>query len=62
MARMTVTLKADMKRGSFYWVATVEADSKDEAIVAAEHLFQEEMEKAGDWSFDDFEVTAETQE
>lgn len=57
MARMTVTLKADMKRGSFYWVATVDAESKDEAIVAAENLFQAEMEKAGDWSFGDFEVT-----
>lgn len=59
MARMTVTLKAKLKRGSFYWVASVTAESKEEAIVAAEHLFQEEMEKAGDWSFTDFEVAGE---
>lgn len=62
MARMAVTLKAEMKRGSFYWVASVDAESKEEAIVAAEHLFQEEMDKAGDWSFTDFEVTPEQQE
>lgn len=59
MARMTVTLKAKLKRGSFYWVATVDAESDDEAVVAAEHLFQEEMEKADEWSFDDFEITAD---
>jgi hypothetical protein len=59
MARMNVTLKAEMKRGSFYWVTSVDADSKEEAIVAAEHLFQEEMDNAGDWSFGDFEVTPE---
>ena len=57
MARMNVTLKAEMKRGCFYWVATVEADSDEEAVVAAEHLFQEEMGKAGEWSFGDFEIT-----
>ncbi len=62
MARMIVTLKAEMKRGNFYWVATVDAESKEEAIVAAEHLFQEEMDKAGDWSFTDFEVAPEQQE
>lgn len=59
MARMNVTLKAEMKRGIFYWVTQVEADSDDEAVVAAEHLFQAEMEKAGNWSFSDFEITAE---
>lgn len=59
MARMNVTLKAEMNRGIFYWVTTVEAESDDEAVVAAEHLFQEEMERAGDWSFSDFEITVE---
>lgn len=59
MARMTVTLKAELKRGSFYWTATVNAESEDEAVVAAENLFQEEMEKTSDWSFQDFEVTTE---
>lgn len=59
MARMTVTLKAELKRGSFYWTATVNAESEDEAVVAAENLFQEEMEKTSDWAFQDFEVTTE---
>ncbi len=59
MARMNVTLKTEMNRGSFYWVSTVDAESEEEAVVAAEHLFQEEMDKAGDWSFEDFDVTLE---
>lgn len=59
MARMTVTLRAQMKRGIFYWVTSVDATGDEEAVVAAEHLFQEEMEKAGEWSFEDFEITAD---
>ena len=58
MARYNVTLKATLKRGTFYWVAEVNADSEDEAVVSAEHLFMEEMEKAGDWEFDDYNVEA----
>lgn len=56
MARMTVTLKAELKRGSFYWVATVDAESEEEAAVAAENLFLSEIETADGWEFSDFEV------
>lgn len=56
MQRYNVTLKADLKRGSFYWVTIVEAVSEDEAIVSAEHLFLAEMENAADWSFSDSNV------
>lgn len=58
MSKMDVTLKADMDKGTFYWVTTVEAASEDEAVIAAEHLFLEEMERAGEWEFSDFEVSA----
>lgn len=56
MKRQTVTLKAELSRGTFYWVATVDAESDDEAVVAAEHLFMAEVEKAGEWIFSDFQV------
>lgn len=56
MALMRVTLKAEMKHGEFYWVTTVHADSEDEAIVAAENLFQAEMERGNEWEFSDFNV------
>lgn len=56
MARMKVTLQATLKRGTFYWVAEVEAESEDEAVVAAEHLFEAEMEAGRDWAFEDFAV------
>lgn len=56
MANMRVTLKAKLGRGEFYWVADVNADSEDEAIVVAENLFLAEMEKTQDWEFTDFEV------
>ena len=49
-----VTLKATLTRGSFYWVCDVTADSEDEAITAAEHLFMAEVGKAADWTFDEF--------
>lgn len=54
--KFKVTLKATLKRGTFYWVADVEAASEDEAIVAAEHRFEAQMEQGGDWAFDDFDV------
>lgn len=54
MAKYHVTLKAILKRGTFYWVADVSARSEEEALVAAEHLFMAEAEKAGQWSFDEF--------
>ena len=56
MSKKTVTLKAPLKRGTFYWVADVDADSEEEAVVAAENLFLKELENAGDWEFDDYNV------
>ena len=53
-----VTLKASLKRGEFYWVTTVNAASEDEAIVAAEHLFEAQMDANQEWAFDDFNVEA----
>lgn len=53
---MIVTLKATMKHGEFYWVTTVDADSEEEALVAAENLFLSEMERVGDWEFSDYNV------
>lgn len=56
MASKRVTLKSTMGRGEFYWVADVEADSEEEAIVAAENLFLAEMERVVEWEFSDFDV------
>jgi hypothetical protein len=56
MASYKITLKADLKRGSFYWVTTVEASDADEAVIAAEHLFMAEMENSADWSFSDSDI------
>ena len=56
MARMQVTLKAELNRGVFYWVATVEADSEEEAVVAAENLFLAEVEHSAGWEFTDFQI------
>ncbi|NOZ66876.1 MAG: hypothetical protein GXP00_10340 [Alphaproteobacteria bacterium] len=56
MASFKVTLKADLKRGSFYWVSTVEASNADEAVIAAEHLFMAEMENSADWNFSDSDI------
>ena len=58
MASYKITLKADLKRGSFYWVSTVNADSEEEAMIAAEHLFMAEMENASDWNFSDSDIEA----
>ena len=56
MKLMTVTLKAPLKKGTFYWVSEVNARSEDEATVAAENLFFAELENSADWEFTDFEV------
>lgn len=53
-----VTLKATLKKGVFYWVCDVEADSEEEAVIAAENLFMAELEKAGEWEFSDYDVEA----
>ncbi len=59
MTNYKITLKADLKRGSFYWVTSVQADSEEEAVTAAEHLFMAEMEHAADWSFSDSNIELE---
>jgi len=56
MARQKVTLQATIGRGTFYWVVDVEADSDEEAVVAAENLFLTEVERGGEWEFNDFLV------
>lgn len=56
MARKRVTLKTSLKKGEFYWVAEVEADSEAEAVVAAENLFLAEIERVEEWEFTDFDV------
>ena len=56
MAKRKVTLKAELKHGSFYWVCDVSANSDEEAVVAAENLFLTEVESAADWEFTDFDV------
>ena len=56
MAKKTVTLKATLPHGNFYWVTTVDASSEEEAVVAAENLFLAEMEKIDEWEFTDFDV------
>lgn len=57
MARKRVTLKATLKRGEFYWVTEVDADSEEEAVVAAENLFLSEMDRIEEWEFTDFDVS-----
>lgn len=56
MARQKVTLQASLPHGTFYWVTEVDAASEEEAVVAAENLFLEEMENIEEWEFTDFEV------
>ena len=56
MAKKKVTLRAPLKHGTFYWVADVQADSEEEAVVAAENLFMNEIEQIAEWEFDDFNV------
>ncbi len=56
MAKRKVTLQSTMKRGTFYWVCDVNAESDDEAVVAAENLFANEMENSEDWTFTDYNV------
>ena len=58
MAKHKVTLQAQLKRGTFYWVATVDASSEEEAVIAAENLFLTELETSEDWEFSDYDVEA----
>ena len=49
-----VTLRTNLKRGTFYWIATVEAETEEEAAEEAERLFEEQMDSGEEWSFEDF--------
>jgi hypothetical protein len=49
-----VTLRTNLKLGTFYWIATVEADSEEDAALAAEQLFEEQMDSGEEWAFEDF--------
>ena len=53
-----VTLKSDVSRGTFYWVCDVDAASEDEALVAAQHLFEAQVESSEEWTFADYDVEA----
>lgn len=57
MARQKVTLQATLPHGTFYWVTEVDANSEEEAVVAAENLFLAEMEKIDEWEFTDYDVS-----
>ena len=57
MALKHVTLKTTLSKGEFYWVADVEADSDEEAVVAAENLFMAELERIKEWEFSDYDVS-----
>lgn len=58
MALQKVTLQATIGRGTFYWVVEIDANSDEEAVVAAENLFLTEVERGGEWEFNDFLVEA----
>ena len=53
-----VTLKAELKRGTLYWVCDVDAQSEEEAVTAAQHLFEAQSDNADDWSFTDYDAEA----
>jgi hypothetical protein len=57
MPRQKVTMQATLKRGTFYWVTEVNADSEEEAVVAAENLFLSEMDTVDEWEFTDYDVS-----
>ncbi|MCC3861431.1 hypothetical protein [Pseudemcibacter aquimaris] len=56
MASYNVTLKSDVKLGTFYWVTTVNADSEEEAVTAAEHKFLEQLGSEAEWDFTDYDA------
>ncbi len=58
MSRQTVTLKAEMPNGTFYWVTEVDAETEEEAVATAEELFWSQIEGCTDWHFSEFEVTS----
>lgn len=56
MAAYRVTLKSEVKLGTFYWVANVTADSEDEATNTAENLFLEQVSSSDEWDFTDYDA------
>ncbi len=56
MSTYKVTLKSDLKRGTFYWVTTVNAQSEEEAVTAAEHLFLDQLSTSKEWDFSDYDA------
>ncbi|MBT5074170.1 MAG: hypothetical protein HOJ34_04830 [Kordiimonadaceae bacterium] len=56
MSAYKVTLKSELKHGTFYWVSTVTAASEEEAATAAEHLFLEQISKSNEWDFSDYDA------
>ncbi len=47
-----------MPNGTFYWVTNVDAETEEEAVVAAENLFLSEIEDCDDWYFSEFEIAS----
>lgn len=56
MSAYKITLQANLDHGTFYWVSTVKAASEDEAVTTAEHLFMEQIDKASQWDFSDYDA------
>ncbi len=59
MPNYQITLRANLKRGTFYWIADVEANNEEDAALAAEHLFEDQMDSGEEWSFDDYSAETE---
>ncbi len=56
MASYRVTLKCDVKLGTFYWVTEVEADGEDEAVNTAENRFLAQLSDTEEWDFTDYDA------
>ena len=56
MSVYKVTLKCEVKLGTFYWVTEVKADSEDEAINTAENLFLTQLNSSDEWDFTDYDA------
>lgn len=56
MSSFKVTLKSDLKHGTFYWVTNIDAQSEEEAVTAAEHLFLEQINNNAEWDFSDYDA------
>jgi len=56
MSAFKVTLQSELTHGTFYWVTNVDAASEEEAVTAAEHLFMEQIDSAGEWDFSNYDA------